>query len=221
MTVLVLASASPARLGLLRAAGIEPVVRVSDVDEDAVIAESEAALGPGRRLDPTQVAAELACAKANAVRDALVGGEPGIASALVLGADSVLEWDGRPWGKPGTAQQAIERWTAMRGSNGVLHTGHHLVDLATGRSVQAVASTTILFGDVTDREIRAYVATGESLKVAGGFTLDGLSAPFVDGIEGDPSNVIGLSLPLLRRLVLELGIEWTSLWNRSITSSSG
>ncbi|MEI8082243.1 MAG: nucleoside triphosphate pyrophosphatase [Actinomycetes bacterium] len=219
MTVLVLASASPARLGLLRAAGIEPVVRVSDVDEDAVISDRTAELGPGGRLDPTQIAAELACAKATAVRNALVASEPQTASALVVGADSVLEWDGRTWGKPQTAKQAIDRWTAMRGSTGILHTGHHVVDLPTGRSVHGVASTTILFGDVTDAEIRAYVATGESLKVAGGFTLDGLSAPFVDGVEGDPSNVIGLSLPLLRRLVRELGFEWTDLWNLVPTTS--
>ncbi|MGW1128843.1 Maf family protein [Streptomyces sp. NPDC002526] len=193
---LVLASASPARLGLLRQAGLAPEVIVSGVDEDALTADT-----------PAELALVLARAKA-----AVVAALPEAAGALVIGCDSVLELDGQALGKPADAEEATARWKAMRGRAGVLQTGHSLTDTTTGRTVSRTASTTVNFGEPTDAEIAAYVASGEPLHVAGAFTLDGRSAPFVDSIEGDPGNVIGLSLPLLRRLLGELGVEITDLW---------
>jgi septum formation protein len=194
---LVLASQSPARLATLRAAGIEPVVIVSGVDEDQLGA-----------LPPAELAfqlAELKCA-AVATRDDLPEG------ALVLGCDSVLELDGAALGKPADADEATRRWQAMRGRSGLLLTGHSLRDTATGHVASATAATTVHFADVTDEEIAAYVASGEPLYVAGAFTIDGLGGAFVTGIEGDHHNVVGVSLPLLRELVLELGRSWTDLW---------
>ncbi|GAA3621155.1 Maf family protein [Streptomyces chitinivorans] len=193
---LVLASQSPARLGLLRQAGMAPEVIVSGVDEDALDAPT-----------PAELALLLAEAKADAV-----AGRPEAAGALVVGCDSVLELDGRPLGKPADAEEAAARWKDMRGRAGVLVTGHCVVDTATGRRASATAATTVRFGEPSDEEIAAYVAGGEPLHVAGAFTLDGRSAPFVDGIEGDHGNVIGLSLPLLRRLLAELGVSVTELW---------
>jgi septum formation protein len=202
VTPLVLASQSPARLATLRAAGVEPVVIVSGVDEEQ--------LGP---LPPAELAlqlAELKCA-AVAVRDDLPVG------ALVLGCDSVLELDGEPLGKPGTAEEAALRWRAMRGRSGVLMTGHSLRDTATGHVASATAMTTVHFAEVTDHEIAAYVATEEPLHVAGAFTIDGLGGAFVTGVEGDHHNVVGVSLPLVRELVAELGHRWTDLWPASPT----
>ncbi|MEU8697503.1 nucleoside triphosphate pyrophosphatase [Streptomyces sp. NPDC091387] len=193
---LVLASASPARLGLLRQAGFAPEVIVSGVDEDALSAPT-----------PAELALVLAEAKA-----AAVAALPEVAGALVIGCDSVLELDGEALGKPADAEDATARWKSMRGRSGVLRTGHSLTDTAAGRTVSETASTTVRFGEPTDAEIAAYVASGEPLHVAGAFTLDGRSAPFVDSIDGDPGNVIGLSLPLLRRLLGELGIPVTDLW---------
>ncbi|MFY1677071.1 MULTISPECIES: Maf family protein [unclassified Streptomyces] len=193
---LVLASRSPARLGLLRQAGIRPEVIVSGVDEDAVSAPT-----------PAELALALARAKAS-----VVAARPEARGALVVGCDSVLDLDGRPLGKPADAEEAVARWKAMRGRAGTLRTGHHVHDTVTGRHAAAVASTVVRFGDPSDAEIAAYVATGEPLGVAGAFTLDGRSAPFVDGIDGDHGNVIGLSLPLLRRLLAELGVGITALW---------
>ncbi len=196
MTRLVLASASPARLATLRAAGVEPSVVVSGVDESQVDDAPPAALA--LRL------AELKCAA--------VAGQ--VSSAvLVLGCDSVLELDGEALGKPDDAEAAVRRWRSMRGRSGVLHTGHSLHDTATGRAASATASTVVHFADVTDAEIAAYVATGEPLQVAGAFTIDGLGGAFVTGIEGDHHNVVGLSLPLLRDLLGELGHAWTDLWS--------
>ncbi|MGF1429707.1 nucleoside triphosphate pyrophosphatase [Kitasatospora sp. LaBMicrA B282] len=192
---LVLASASPARLGLLRQAGLDPQVIVSGVDEDALSAAT-----------PAELALVLAEAKAAAVADRLTDGE------LVIGCDSVLELDGQALGKPTDAADALARWRAMRGRSGVLQTGHCVVDTTTGRRASATASTTVHFGEPDDAELAAYVASGEPLHVAGAFTLDGRSAPFVRGIEGDHGNVIGLSLPLLRTLLGELGVRITDLW---------
>ncbi|MEV0965817.1 MULTISPECIES: nucleoside triphosphate pyrophosphatase [unclassified Streptomyces] len=192
----VLASASPARLGLLRDAGLAPEVVVSGVDEDALTAP-----------DPGTLALVLAEAKADAV-----AARPESAGALVIGCDSVLELDGEALGKPADEEEATARWKSMRGRAGVLRTGHCVVDTATGRRASATESTTVRFGDPTDAEIAAYVASGEPLHVAGAFTLDGRSAPFVDSIEGSHGNVIGLSLPLLRRLLADLGIGITDLW---------
>ncbi|QNP64945.1 Maf family protein [Streptomyces genisteinicus] len=193
---LVLASASPARLNLLKQAGLDPHVIVSGVDEDALSAPT-----------PAELALVLAEAKADAVAT-----REEAAGSLLIGCDSVLELDGRALGKPADAEEATARWKEMRGRAGVLQTGHCVIDTVTGRRASATASTTVRFGEPSDDEVAAYVASGEPLHVAGAFTLDGRSAPFVDGIDGDPGNVIGLSLPLLRRLLAELGIEITDLW---------
>ncbi|WP_088799640.1 MULTISPECIES: nucleoside triphosphate pyrophosphatase [unclassified Streptomyces] len=194
---LVLASQSPARLALLRQAGLAPEVVVSGVDEDALTAAT-----------PGELARVLAEAKATAV-----AARPETAGALVVGCDSVLELDGRALGKPVDAEDATARWKSMRGRSGILQTGHCVIDTAAGgRQVSATASTTVRFGEPTDAEIAAYVESGEPLFVAGAFTLDGRSAPFIDGIDGDPGNVIGLSLPLLRRLLAGLDVAITDLW---------
>jgi len=204
---LVLASASPARRKLLRAAGVEPSIVVSEVDEDAVTAAAKETYG---ELAPEDVALLLARAKAEDVAAQ-------VEHAVVVGCDSVLELDGEVHGKPASAQEAVARWQRMRGSSGVLHTGHWVVDTrdkevgGTGATLGATASTTVHFARLDDAEVESYVATGEPLRVAGAFTLDGLGAPYVAGIEGDPSNVVGLSLPLLRDLLGELDIPWHQL----------
>lgn len=211
VTRVLLASRSPARLATLRRAGIEPVVRVSDVDEDAVLAEAEAATGP---LDPADAALLLARAKAETVAEQAFG------DVIVLGCDSLLALGGSIHGKPADAGQAIRRWQAMRGGSGVLHTGHWLIDMrdpdagGQGGTIGATASTVVHFADPSDTEIEAYVATGEPLEVAGAFTVDGLGGPFVAGIEGDHHNVVGLSLPLLRTLLASLDVSVTDLWRR-------
>ncbi|KRE37644.1 septum formation protein Maf [Janibacter sp. Soil728] len=204
MRSLVLASASPARLHLLRSSGIEPLVVVSAVDEDAVEA---AARQQDPQLSPSRLAQLLAEAKGAAVAER-IGQEQ---ADLVLACDSVLEVDGRVHGKPGTPDIARERWHQVSGRSAVLHTGHHLIDMRDGRTAGAPASATVRFASVSDAEIEGYVATGEPLHVAGGFTLDGLGAPFVESIEGHPSTVIGLCLPLLRRLLGDLGVDWWSV----------
>ncbi|GAA0417161.1 septum formation protein [Actinoplanes campanulatus] len=196
---LVLASASPARRALLTGAGIDAEVVVSGVDESAVEAD-----------DAYSTSLALARMKARTVAAALPA-DPG---ALVLGCDSVLAFEGEVLGKPADAQEAAERWLAMRGKSGVLHTGHHLTGLVSGLQAEAVGMTTVHFADVSDAEIEAYVASGEPLHVAGAFTLDGRGGAFVERIEGDPGNVIGLSLPLLRRLLADMGVPITSLWRR-------
>jgi len=171
-------------------------VVISHVREDDV--------DPG---DPSSMVATLARRKAETVAGGREGGD------LVLGCDSVLEIDGMAQGKPLTCSEAVRRWINMRGRTGILRTGHYLIDTTTGRAVDAVGRTVVHFGSPTDQEIDSYVGTGEPLGVAGAFTLDGISAPFIDGIDGDPSNVIGLSLPLLRTLAGQLGVAWTSLWS--------
>jgi septum formation protein len=214
---LVLGSASPARLETLTRAGVAPHVLVSDVDEDAVVGQARSTYGA---LAPDDVALLLARAKSEDVAARLRAGDGAAdapASALVLGCDSVLELDGEVHGKPADAADAVARWKRMRGRSGVLHTGHWLIDErdedegGTGATLGAVASTTVHFARLTDEEIEAYVATGEPLRVAGAFTLDGLGGAFVLGIEGDPSNVVGISLPLLRDLLLEVGVSWFDL----------
>ena len=192
---LVLASASPARRTLLTAAGIafEPIV--SGVDESAV-----------REDDPATLSLTLAKLKARAVADRLTG------DRLVIGCDSLLEFEGEGLGKPASADEAVARWRRMRGRPGVLHTGHCLIDLGTGKQAEAVASTVVHFADLSDQEIEAYVGTGEPLHVAGGFTIDGRGAPFVLRIEGDHGTVVGLSLPLLRELLASLDVPLSTLW---------
>ena len=189
-----LASESPARLRTLRSAGVEPVVVVSGVDESTVT-------GP-----PADVALTLAVRKAMAVAAQS-------ADALVLGCDSLLDLDGEPMGKPADRAEALARWRVMRGRSAVLHTGHCLVDTTTDRHAAQIASTTVHFADVTDTEIERYLDTGEPLAVAGAFTIDGLGGPFIERIEGDPHNVVGVSLPLLRLLLMEVGHRWTDLWD--------
>ena len=196
MTALVLASASPARLSTLRAAGVHPSVVVSGVDESVVSG-----------LAPADLALRLAELKCDVVADQVADG------SLVLGCDSVLDLDGEALGKPDDAADAVRRWQSMRGRSGVLHTGHCLRETGAGTRASATASTVVHFADVTDAEIEAYVATGEPLHVAGAFTVDGLGGAFVTGIEGDHHNVVGLSLPLLRDLLAELGHDWTDLWS--------
>ena len=202
MTVLVLASASPARLATLRAAGVEPLVIVSGVDETQVA-----------DVPPVELALQLAELKCAAV----AGRDEVPAGALVLGCDSVLELDGEPFGKPEDAETARDRWRTMRGRSGVLHTGHALRE--GDRVAAATASTVVHFAHVSDDEIDDYIATGEPLEVAGAFTVDGLGGAFVTGIEGDHHNVVGVSLPLLRDLVAELGHPWTSLWSAPRSSA--
>lgn len=196
---LVLGSASPARRATLLSAGIEPIVIVSGVDESALDG-----------LPPAELALQLAELKCAAV----AGRDDLPPDSLVLGCDSVLELGGVALGKPTGPEDAIERWQQMRGRSGVLHTGHCLRDVGTDAVAAATASTTVHFADLTDDEIAAYVATGEPLHVAGAFTVDGLGGAFVTGIEGDHHNVVGVSLPLLRELVAELGHRWTDLWSR-------
>ncbi len=203
MTTLVLASASPARLSTLRSAGIEPVVIVSGVDESQLHD-----LAP---LDLARGLAELKCAAVVAREDLSARVTM---SALVLGCDSILEFEGEALGKPHSPEVAVARWRQMRGRSGVLHSGHALHDLATGRTVSASASTVVHFAEISDAEIEAYVATGEPLQVAGAFTIDGFGGAFIRGIEGDHHNVVGVSLPLVRTLVNDLGHSWPTLWNR-------
>ena len=261
--MLILASQSPGRLATMRAAGVEPIVRVSDVDESAVLAalaRERRAAGAPSPSGAQQVQA-LARAKALAVAstfkadppgpgpveagapgtgplgagspktDPLEAGSRGVgrpgpggrdaggrdaaamgAGVFVVGCDSMLEIDGRIVGKPGDPRTAVERWRSMRGATGILHTGHTLVRLPDGATAEGVSSTVVHFARPSDAEIEAYVATGEPLWCAGAFTIDGLGGAFVEGVEGDPHGVVGLSLPLLRRLVIELGGSWTDLW---------
>ncbi|MDG4817312.1 MULTISPECIES: Maf family protein [unclassified Micromonospora] len=198
---LVLASASPARRKLLHAAGIEPDVLVSGVDESQVVSERA-----------EELCLELARLKAQAV----VGRLRPTADerTLVLGCDSVLAFDGEILGKPADEADATRRWERMRGRSGVLHTGHCLIDVIHETRAEAVASTTVRFAEVSDEEIAAYVATGEPLAVAGAFTIDGLGGAFLEGIDGDPGTVVGLSLPLLRRLLGELDLRIIDLWTK-------
>lgn len=206
MTRVVLGSASAGRLSVLRKAGVEPVVLVSDVDEDAIIASLGDA-GPG------DVVRALATAKAQRVAESL---DATLSSdCVVIGCDSMLEFDGRLTGKPGAPEVARRQWLSMAGRSAVLHTGHSVLRLRDGAvtaQVSELGSTTVRFGEPGTTDLDAYIGTGEPLWVAGAFTLDGLGSWFIDGIEGDPSNVIGLSLPLLRRMLARLGVSVADLW---------
>ena len=190
----VLASGSAGRLSVLRGAGIDPEVVVSGVDETTE-----------EPLDTATLVNVLAERKASAVA-AL---RP---DALVLGCDSMLDLDGTAYGKPGSPGRATEMWALLSGREGTLYTGHCLIEPSAGRRVRAVGQTVVRFGSPSDAEVAAYVASGEPMRVAGGFTIDGLAAPFVEGVDGHPSNVIGLSMPLLRRMLADLGLAITDLW---------
>lgn len=220
---LVLASQSPARLATLRSAGVSPDVVVSGVDEDKVLADATDRFGV---LDPADAVLVLAQAKAEEVASRLEetdddapADEPagGRTDVIVVGCDSMLEVDGAVVGKPADADAARERWRAVRGGKGVLHTGHWVVDLrdtaagGTGGTIGSTSSTTVWFADIDDDEIDAYVATGEPLHVAGAFTIDGLGGPYIERIEGDHHGVVGISLPLLRELLGELDVPWREL----------
>jgi septum formation protein len=199
---LILASASPARLRTLRAAGLAPEVIVSGIDETLL------------RIDSVpDTVAELARRKAEAVSDRMRRSQR---PTLIVGCDSMLELNGRGYGKPETADAAVTRWQMMSGRSGVLHTGHHVILRQAGRTVArtAVAATTVHFAQLSTSEIQAYVRTGEPLEVAGAFTIDGLGGAYVVGIEGDHHNVVGISLPLLRSVLGALGLEWPSMWIR-------
>ena len=194
--VIVLASASPSRLRLLTSVGVNPRVVVSGVnEEDSAYSQ----------LSPRELVIALAIVKAHTVKKSVDY------PAIIIGCDSTFEFDGESLGKPGSADQAIARAKRLRGKSGVLHTGHCFIDTDKGIEISDVVSTRVHFADMTDDEIEGYVATGEPLNVAGGFTLDGMSAPFIAGIEGETSNVIGLSLPLLRNVVNSLGYKWFEL----------
>jgi septum formation protein len=201
MTQLVLASASPARRSLLIGAGVTPRVVVSNVDEEAMSAALDT-------LTPEGLCMELARAKARDVAASFTSDD----DVIVIGCDSVLDVDGSAHGKPATPEAAKDRWRAMSGRSGTLRTGHWLIRPATGHEVGEVASTVVFHASPSEQEIDAYIATGEPMRVAGGFTIDGLGGPFVERIDGDPSNVVGLSLPLVRLLLRDLGIVWTDLW---------
>jgi len=199
-----LASASSSRYKLLIDSGINPLVQVSDVDEDAIA--EELAL-------PTT--AELVVALAQAKGEAVATNITVTSSTnvLMIAADSMLELDGVAYGKPGTAEVARQRWKDMRGKTGYLHSGHWVKDLVTGEVRTGIAGAHVYFGEVTDEEIEAYVASGEPLGVAGGFTHEGRSSAFITRIDGDVAAVAGMSMLLLRKLTGDMGLAWTSLWH--------
>jgi nucleoside triphosphate pyrophosphatase len=211
-----LASTSPARLMLLRQAGIEPETAAPDVDEDAVIAAVEAS--EGRTLTPAEHVLLLARRKAADVAARVAEEDPAF-DGIVIGGDSMFELGGEVLGKPYTAEAATARWKVMRGHTGVLHSGHSVYRLRPGadpREAHAVAEASVSFAsDITDAEIAAYVASGEPLHVAGAFTIDSLGGAFIERVDGDPSTVVGMSLSTLRGLVAELGVAWPDLWTAS------
>ncbi|MCW4352340.1 Maf-like protein [Hoyosella sp. YIM 151337] len=219
MVPFVLASASPARRAVLRAAGVEPLVRVSGIDEEALAED----LGPGAY--PEEVVTELARAKARAVAEEITAGstewagETPLTDCVVVGCDSMLFIAGELQGKPLTIDVTRQRWTQMMGRTGDLLTGHCAVHVRGGAisgEASGCSTTTVHFGDPSAQDLDAYLATGEPLNVAGAFTLDGLGGWFIDRIEGDPSSVIGIGLPLVRSLLDEVGIRVSDLWNHSV-----
>ena len=210
MTRVVLGSASPGRLKVLRQAGIDPLVRVSGVDEDAVVAVL------GSDVSAGDVVSALARAKAEHVALELASLDSGIAAdCVVIGCDSMLYLDGRLCGKPQSVDAARELWQSMAGRAGQLHTGHCVIRLQDNEIICAAAetsTTTVYFGTPSADDLEAYLAFGESLRVAGGFTLDGLGGWFIDGVDGDPSAVVGIGLPLTRSLLGRAGLSIAALW---------
>ena len=199
MVQVILASSSTSRLRLLESAGITPKVLISGVDEEA----SEFDL-----LSPSELVIALAILKAHTVK------ENAPDNSLIIGCDSTFEFNGKSLGKPGNRENAIARCKELSGKSGYLHTGHCLIDLKQGIELSERSTAKVQFAQMTEVEILDYVDSGEPLNVAGGFTLDGLSAPFITNIEGDPSGIIGLSLPLLRKMIISLGYSWPELKNK-------
>jgi septum formation protein len=199
----VLASASPSRKRLLDSCGISAQVIVSGVNEEDPKLTS---------LAPREMVIALAILKAHSIKSQ-VGSEH-----LIIGCDSTFEFQGKSFGKPLTEELAVARCRELRGNFGLLHTGHCIIDTKQGIEISDVSTSKVFFADMTDAEIAGYVASGEPLNVAGGFTLDGLSAPFISRIEGDPSGIIGLSLPLLRRAINSLGLSWNSIAKSAVSA---
>ncbi|AVL98819.1 Maf family protein [Microbacterium paraoxydans] len=207
-----LASTSPARLMLLRQAGVEPLTLSPEVDEDALAAAAEERMGP---LAPADLVLLLARAKAAAVAERLAA--EGVFDGIVIGGDSMFALGDRVYGKPYTPEEATRRWQEMRGATGVLHSGHSVFRVSPGAALveaTAVAEAAVTFADdISDEEIAAYVASGEPLHVAGAFTVDSLGGAFITRVEGDPSTVVGMSLSTVRALAADLGVRWTDLWS--------
>ena len=195
---IVLASASPSRKRLLESIGITPVIKVSGVDE-----ETPELLA----LSPADLVIALAILKAHTVHQQ----NSDLTNSLIIGCDSTFEFEGESLGKPGSVEAAIERAHRLSGKSGYLHTGHSVIDTDQGIEVSDISTSKVTFAHMSESEIENYVKTGEPLQVAGGFTLDGHSAPFITHIEGDPSGIIGLSLPTLRKITINLGIDWSSV----------
>ena len=198
MTRLILASASPSRFRLLQSAGISPQVLVSGVDEESPEITA---------LQPSEMVIALAILKAHTVK------EMAPTNSLILGCDSTFEYNGQSLGKPESKENAIARCKLLSGKYGYLHTGHCLIDLKQGIEITERSSARVQFAQMSDDEIEDYVNSGEPLNLAGGFSLDGLSAPFLTSIEGDPSGIVGLSLPLLRKMIISLGYSWPDVKN--------
>ena len=199
MVQVILASSSASRLRLLESVGITPKVLVSGVNEEASEFDS---------LSPSELVIALAILKAHTVK------ESAQENSLIIGCDSTFEFNGKSLGKPGNRENAIARCKELSGKSGYLHTGHCLIDLKQGIELSERSTAKVQFAQMTEAEILDYVDSGEPLNVAGGFTLDGLSAPFITNIEGDPSGIIGLSLPLLRKMIISLGYSWPELKNK-------
>ena len=196
MVQIILASSSPSRLRLLESVGVKPEVIVSGIDEESPEFNS---------LSPSDLVIKLASLKANAVKSRAP------INSLIIGCDSTFEFNGKSLGKPLNRENAIERSKLLSGKFGYLHTGHCIIDVKNGKEINKLSSAKVQFAEMTNEEIVDYVDSGEPLNVAGGFTLDGLSAPFITSIEGDPSGIIGLSLPLLRNMVMSLGYSWLDI----------
>jgi septum formation protein len=196
MVQIILASSSPSRLRLLESVGVKPEVIVSGIDEESPEFDS---------LSPSDLVIKLASLKANAVKSRAP------INSLIIGCDSTFEFNGKSLGKPLNRENAIERSKLLSGKFGYLHTGHCIIDVKNGKEINKLSSAKVQFAEMTNEEIVDYVDSGEPLNVAGGFTLDGLSAPFITSIEGDPSGIIGLSLPLLRNMVMSLGYSWLDI----------
>ena len=193
MPRIVLASASVSRRRLLESAGLKPTIMVSNVDEETDFFNA---------MTPADMVIALAITKAHTIREQIDF------PAIIIGCDSTFEFDSQSLGKPATAEIAIERASRVRGNTGLLHTGHCIIDTTKDKEISSIVTTKVTFDDMTDAEIADYVATGEPLHVAGGFTLDGFSSPFIPSIEGDYTNVVGISMPFVRKAFEQLGYSW-------------